>query len=145
MVRSLLLSLALSVSAVAVAGTAVDKSTEPKPTPLMRTVEPPEVLVGEVVTISGDHLSKDFVSAVYLTDGKKDRQLTLTAQNDKAVSFKVPADCKPALYKVVVLLNIAEPTLIEEPVRVNVVQEKTPPEPAEQPAAPAQPAPPAQK
>ncbi len=120
MIRSLLLSLTLAMSAFA--GTAVDKSSEPKPTPMMRTVDPALVKAGEPVTIKGEHLSKDFISAVYVTDGKKDRQVTLETQTDDTVTFKVPSELKPGMYKVVVLLNVVEPTLVEEPVRINVTE-----------------------
>ena len=94
---------------------------------MMRQVQPDQVKAGDPVTIKGEHLSKDFVSAVYVSDGKKDRQVTLTSQTGDAVSFKVPADLKPAYYRVIVLLNAVEPMLIEEPVRVNVVDEIVPP------------------
>ena len=115
----MILSVLLSVFLPLLAGTAVDKNA-PKPTPLMRTVEPSPVKPMELVTIKGDHLDKDFISAVYVSDGKKDIQVTIETQASDSVTFKVPAGLKPGLYKVIVLLNIAEPTLVEEPVRLNV-------------------------
>ena len=117
---TVILSLLLSVLLPMAAGTAVDKPATPKATPLMRTVEPSPAKVGEVVIVKGDHLDKEYVSAVYITDGKKDRQVTLETQTTESLSFKVPVELKPGMYKVIVLLNIAEPTLIEEPVRLNV-------------------------
>jgi hypothetical protein len=120
-VLAMLLSILLSVVMSMFAGTAVDKNASPKPTPLMRTVEPTPVKVSEVVTIKGDHLDKDFISAVYVSDGKKDIQVTVQTQTSDTVSFKVPAELKPGSYRVIVLLNIAEPTLVEEPVRLNII------------------------
>lgn len=119
MLLSLLLALMLPVGTAV--GT-VDKAADPRPTPMMRTVDPALVKAGEVVVIKGEHLSKDFVSAVYVTDGKRDRQVTLTVQTDDTVSFTVPAELKPGSYKVTVLLNVVEPTLVEEPVRLNVTE-----------------------
>ena len=116
MLVSLLFSLMLAFGST----TAIDKASEPKPTPLMRTVEPLPIKAGEVVTIKGDHLSKDLISAVYVSEGGKDRQVTLLTQTEEAVSFKVPAELKAGSYKVIVLLNSVEPLLVEEPVRLIV-------------------------
>ena len=114
MIFSLLLSLMLSMGSPK----AIDKAADPKPTPMMRTVEPMPAKPGDVVTIKGDHLAKDFISAVYISIDGKDRQITLQTQTDESVSFTVPAELKPGSYKVIVLLNSVEPMLIEEPVRL---------------------------
>jgi hypothetical protein len=117
MILSLLFSLMLSMGSPKV----IDRpATDPKPTPMMRTVEPVPAKAGEAVMIKGDHLSKDYITAVYISDGGKDRQVTLETQTEEAVSFRVPAELKPGTYKVIVLINAVEPLLIEEPVRLIV-------------------------
>jgi hypothetical protein len=113
------MSVLLLLSAFAFA--AVDPKAEPMPTPLMRTVEPYTAKVGMEVLVSGDNLGKNIVAEVYLMANNKNVKVEVTSQADKELKFKVPA-VKPGPYKVVVLLKSADPTLIEEPVRL-VVEE----------------------
>ena len=116
---ALLMSVLLLLSAFAFA--AVDPKAEPMPTPLMRTVEPYTAKVGMEVLVSGDNLGKNLVAEVYLMANNKNTKVVVTSQTDKEIKFTVPA-VKPGPYKVVVLLKSADPTLIEEPVRL-VVEE----------------------
>ena len=116
---ALLMSVLLLLSAFAFA--AVDPKAEPLPTPLMRTVEPYTAKVGTEVLVSGDNLSTKCVAEVYLMANNKNTKVEVTSQTEKEIKFKVPA-VKPGSYKIVVLLKSADPTLIEEPVRL-VVEE----------------------
>jgi hypothetical protein len=109
--------LLLSVFAFA----AVDPKAEPMPTPLMRTVEPYTAKVGTEVLVSGDNLGKNLIAEVFLTANNKNFKVEVTSQTDKEVRFKVPS-VKPGPYKILVLLRSADPTFIEEPVRL-VVEE----------------------
>lgn len=112
-------SVLLLLSAFAFA--AVDPKAEPMPTPLMRTVDPYTAKVGTEVSVAGDNLGKNLVAEVYLMVDNKNTKVELTSQTDKEIKFKVPK-VKPGSYKIVVLLKSADPTLIEEPVRL-VVEE----------------------
>ena len=113
------MSVLLLLSAFAFA--AVDPKSEPMPTPLMRTVEPYTAKVGTEVLVSGDNLGKNIVAEVYLMADNKNFKVEVISQAEKELKFKVPV-VKPGPYKVVVLLKSADPTLIEEPVRL-VVEE----------------------
>jgi hypothetical protein len=100
---------------------AVDPKSEPMPTPLMRTVEPYTAKVGMEVVVSGDNLGKHLIAEVFLTADNKNIKVDVLSQSDKELKFKVP-DVKPGAYKILVLLRSADPTIIEEPVRL-VVEE----------------------
>ena len=115
----LIMSMLLLLSALAFA--AVDPKTEPMPTPLMRTVEPYSAKVGAEVLVSGDNLGKNLIAEVFLTANNKNFKVEVISQTDKEVKFKVPT-VKPGPYKILVLLKSADPTFIEEPVRL-VVEE----------------------
>lgn len=97
---------------------AVDES-QPMPTPLMRTVDPYMAKVGTEVLISGDNLSSKFVAEVYLQAQDINTKVEILNQEDKQIRIKVP-EVKPGNYRVIVLLNSAEPLLIEEPVRLMI-------------------------
>jgi hypothetical protein len=101
---------------------AVDPKTDPMPTPLMRVVEPSTVRPGAEVVVTGDNLGKAIVSEVYLTASEVNTKVEVLAQTNTSIKFKVPAGQKPGAYRITVLMNSAEPTLIEEPVRL-VIEE----------------------
>jgi hypothetical protein len=87
--------------------------------PMMRTVEPYNAKVGIEVVVSGDNLGKEFVAEVYLGAGGKNTKVEVTSQSEKELKFKVPT-VKPGPYRILVLTKGAEPTMIEEPVRLLV-------------------------
>ena len=116
MLLTVLVSLLLPFAA------AVDENRQPRPTPLMRTVDPYMAKAGMEVTVTGDHLGKHLVAEVSLTAGKASYKVEILSQTDTELKFKVPADVKPGGYRLTVLLTSAEPTLIEEPVRI-VIEE----------------------
>ena len=115
----LIMSVLLLLSAFAFA--AVDPKSEPMPTPLMRTVDPYTAKVGTEVSVAGDNLGKNLVADVFLTANNKNFKVEVTSQTEKEVKFKVPP-VKAGPYKILVLLRSADPTFIEEPVRL-VVEE----------------------
>jgi hypothetical protein len=59
-------------------------------TPQITGVEPPAGKVNDTVTISGENLGKDAVSAVYLSDDKNDYRATVVDQSPAKIVVKVP-------------------------------------------------------
>jgi len=59
-------------------------------TPQITGVEPPSGKVNDTVTISGENLGKDAVSAVYLSDDKNDYRATVVDQSQAKIVVKVP-------------------------------------------------------
>ena len=59
-------------------------------TPQITGVEPPAGKVNDTVTISGENLGKDAVSAVYLSDDKNDYRATVVDQSQAKIVVKVP-------------------------------------------------------
>jgi hypothetical protein len=98
---------------------AVDPKAQPMATPLMRVVEPSTAKVGAEILVTGDNLGKENVAEVYLTAAKQNFKVEVLSQAEKELKFKVP-NVKPGPYKVLVLMKSAEPTFIEEPVRLVV-------------------------
>jgi hypothetical protein len=94
---------------------------DPQATPLMRSAEPTTAKAGDEIVVTGDNLGKDLVTEVYLTDRTdKPIKVTVTEQTETTVKFKVPATVKAGKYWVMVLANMKEPLLIEEPVRLMI-------------------------
>ena len=116
MLLTVLLSLLLPSAA------AVDPNRQPLPTPLMRTVDPYMAKAGVEVTVTGNNLGKALVAEVSLTAGKASYKVEILSQTDTELKFKVPAGVKAGSYRLTVLLRSAEPTLIEEPVKI-VIEE----------------------
>jgi len=93
---------------------------DPQATPLMRVVEPATAKAGDEITVSGDNLGKDLVSEVYLTDRTNKTKVTVIEQTDTTIKFKVPATMKAGKYWLMVLANMSEPLLIEEPAKLMI-------------------------
>ena len=89
--------------------------------PMMRTVEPYNAKVGVEVVVTGDNLGKEIVAEVYVGVSGKNTKVEVTSQAEKEIKFKVP-NVKPGPYRILVLTKGADPTIIEEPVRL-VVEE----------------------
>jgi hypothetical protein len=58
--------------------------------PQINGVAPPSGKVNDTVTISGQNLGKDAVSAVYLSDDKDDYRATVVEQGAEKIIVKVP-------------------------------------------------------
>ena len=58
--------------------------------PQVTGVEPPSGKVNDTVTVSGQNLGKDAVSAVYLSDDKNDYRATVVEQGAQKIIVKVP-------------------------------------------------------
>lgn len=70
--------------------------------PRMTTVEPVSAKIGDVVTASGEHLDKENVAELFLTDQKSDFKVEVTEQSATAVKFRVPASVKPGRFGLVI-------------------------------------------
>jgi len=99
---------------------AIDPEPKVLPTPMMRVVEPAAVKAGAEVTVTGDHLNKELVAAVYLITDTDQIEVKVLSQSEKELRFNVAADTKPGRYRIAVLTTTAEPALLEEPVRLIV-------------------------
>ena len=86
--------------------------------PLVTTVEPSSGKVNDNITLTGDHLGKDSVSAVFLSDEKDDFKAVVVEQTDNKIIIKVPR-VKPGNYNV--SLQVGDKIFIE-PVRFKVQQ-----------------------
>lgn len=85
-------------------------------TPQVTGVEPPSGKVNDSVTVSGQNLGKDAVSAVYLSDDKNDYRATVVQQTAEKIVMKIP-QVKPANYNVSIQVG---DKLFIKPVRFKV-------------------------
>jgi hypothetical protein len=89
--------------------------------PRMTTVSPASGKPGDVVTVAGENLDKDNVTAILLTDGSADVPVEIVGQNSTEVKFKIPASAKPGRFALVTRrTSQQEPREIEQPVKVTV-------------------------
>ena len=124
---SLVIVLALVLPLLVLAGSGV---------PMMRSLDKDEALRGDTVTVSGENLGKANISELYLTDGKNDIKLDIVEQTDAAIKFTVGQKVKFGRYSLMILTAGAQPMFIEQPVKLNVVEQYTPKPVEEAPATP---------
>ena len=113
MFRIVVLSLVclLAVSAIAWA------ADQPyKPVPMIKNVEPESGRVGDEMTATGTNLQRELVAALYVIQGEKTIQVSLTSQTETALKFKIPASAKAGRYQLMVLTTGGNPQYLEEPV-----------------------------
>jgi hypothetical protein len=91
--------------------------------PTMREVVPTTAVAGSVVLVSGEYLDRTHVAEVYLTRGNVDTKVQITAQSQKELKFRVPADAEPGRYSIAVLMAGKVPMLLDQPVALNVKRE----------------------
>jgi len=87
--------------------------------PRITAVEPDNGKIGDLLTISGEHLGKGDVVELYLTDGKKDTKVEVTDQAATAIKFKIPK-MSVGRFALMVLTGGKEPKYIEQPVKVTI-------------------------
>ena len=93
-----------------------------KPTPLMRSVSPDTAKSGDILTVIGEHLDKDRVAEVYLTDGKSEIKIQVVEQSEETLKVKVPDKVKPGRLHLMVLTTGPDPQYLEQPVAVLIEQ-----------------------
>lgn len=123
---NLLLTLALVLPALMIAASGV---------PMMRTLDKDEAMRGDAVIVSGENLSKASIAELYLTDGKNDVKVSITEQSSTAIKFVVGKDVTFGRYSLMILTAGDQPMFIEQPVKINVVEQYTP-KPEEAPVVP---------
>jgi hypothetical protein len=88
----------------------------------MTSVDPPNAKRGDVITVTGENLTKDMVAKVYLTDGgdgKNDIEVQVTEQTATSLKFKIPAKATGRL--ALMILTTTKPAqLIEQPVKITI-------------------------
>jgi hypothetical protein len=123
---NLLLALALVFPALVLAASGV---------PMMRTLDKDEVVRGDTVVVSGENLGKANIAELYLTDGKNDVKVSITEQSSTAIKFVVGKNVTLGRYSLMILTAGEQPMFIEQPVKINVVEQYTP-KPEEAPIVP---------
>ncbi len=88
--------------------------------PQMKAVEPDTAKTGDVLTVSGENLSKANVAKLYLTDGQNDFEVAILDQAATAIKFKVPAKVKTGRLALMILTSGKDQKLVEQPVKVNI-------------------------
>jgi hypothetical protein len=92
-------------------------------TPRMTSVDPLNGKRGDVITVTGENLTKDFISKVYLTDGgdgKNDIEVQIIEQTATTIKFKIPAKALSGRMALLILTNSKPQQLIEQPVKIGI-------------------------
>ena len=87
--------------------------------PRMTSVDPQNGKTGDEIVVTGENLQKDVVAKLYLTDGKTDIEVTISAQAEKEIKFKIPAKATGRL-SLMVLTHGKDAKLIEQPVKLQI-------------------------
>jgi hypothetical protein len=91
--------------------------------PRFSSVDPTSGKIGTVITVTGENIGKNVVDKVYFTDGQNDIAVVITDQADTTLKVAIPAKAKVGeRYRLMILTKGKEPKLIEQPVRVEVVE-----------------------
>ena len=88
---------------------------DPRPTPMMSSVEPSSGRIGDVMKVSGVNLDASLVRELYMTAGGLDVKVEITEQTATVIRFKIPAEAKPGRYCLTVLTTEEPPRLLEQP------------------------------
>lgn len=88
---------------------------DPRPTPMMSSVEPASGHGGDVLKVSGIYLDASFVRKLYVTAGGVDVKAEMIEQSATTIRFKIPAQAKPGRYCLTVLTTEEPPLLLEQP------------------------------
>ncbi len=88
--------------------------------PVLQSVDPSSGKPGDMITAFGEYLGKPQVSDLYLTNGERDIKAEITEMTKSFVKFRIPAEAAPGKYKLMLLVTIGEPTLLEQPVTLTV-------------------------
>lgn len=82
--------------------------------PRCTSLEPDTGKKGDTVSAKGENLGKSGIAELYLTDGKNDTKVVISAESDTEIKFTVP-DMKAGRYHLLVL-TANRASLIEQPV-----------------------------
>lgn len=91
--------------------------------PRCTSVDPMSGKPGDVITVTGENLGKNLVAELYFTDGKNDIKVPITEQTETLLKTAIPTAAKAGIrYRLMVLTKGKEPRLIEQPVRVEILE-----------------------
>ena len=93
--------------------------------PRVTSVEPDAVAPGGSAVANGSDLGEGSVARLYLTAGGSDVQVEITEQSAEAISFKLPESTEMKRYRLMVLTRGAGAAYMEQPVALEVVDEAT--------------------
>ena len=93
--------------------------------PRVTSVEPDAVVPGGSAVANGSDLGKGSVASLYLTAGGSDVKVEITEQSAEAISFKLPDSTEMKRYRLMVLTSGAGAAYMEQPVALEVVDEAT--------------------
>ena len=91
-----------------------------RPTPMIRSVDPPSAKAGGELIASGDHLGKTTVDSLFLTQGEATTKVSILKQTDTSITFKIPDDTKQGRFGLMVLTAGISPQFLDEPVFLTV-------------------------
>lgn len=95
--------------------------------PRFTSVDPISGKVGTEILITGEHIGKEHVAELYFTDGTNDVKVSMAEQTATTIKCKIPKGLKIGMrYKLMLLTQGKEPKLIEQPVKVEVVEDGPP-------------------
>jgi IPT/TIG domain-containing protein len=89
-----------------------------QPLPRCTSVDPETGKKGDTITAKGENLGKSGIAELYLTDGKNDTKVAMSAQSDTEVKFTIPEIAAGRYHLLALTANKA--SLIEQPVVVTV-------------------------
>ncbi|MDE0127267.1 MAG: hypothetical protein OXN97_22100 [Bryobacterales bacterium] len=93
--------------------------------PRVTSVEPDAVVPGGSAVAKGSDLGKGSVASLYLTAGGSDVKVEITEQSAEAISFKLPDSTEMKRYRLMVLTSGAGAAYMEQPIALEVVDEAT--------------------
>lgn len=93
--------------------------------PHMLNVTPKDAKPGSELVVTGIYLNTNLVDEVYLTDHKFDMKVKVLEQKDDSIKFRIPPFAKPGRLQLMVLTREDTPKLLEQPVYIQVQDDKT--------------------
>ena len=93
--------------------------------PRLVSVEPSAAKPGDEVTVSGRSLDAANVTKLFLTAGGNDIEVEIREQTAESIRFAIPADAPLGSYNLMVQTGGDKPTLMEQPVRLEVADAAT--------------------
>lgn len=93
--------------------------------PRLTEVVPDAVAAGGTAVAKGSDLTRPTVDKLYLTAGGSDVELEITEQTADAITFKVPDGTAMKRYRLMFLTGGATPAYMEQPIALEIVDEAT--------------------
>ncbi len=91
--------------------------------PRMISVEPAAAKPGDHVVVSGQNLEAENVVKLFLTAGGSDHEVAIVEQGADSIRFTIPSSAPLGSYNLMVQTGGEQPSLVEQPVRLEVADE----------------------